>query len=187
MQHCGVRIGSPAVENHRRKSFSSPRKKSLQEELPTRQKAVFTLKPERRRPLPRSGIRCPHPVSEIHLCETAGDGLYPLPIPARGRFRSREGRVFAASKKGCSVPLCTQPVPRRKDASLPFPPAPTVKNSRTIKPFQALRAKWSMALAKAAMVASASPCSIPSRTQCCKWPSSTICPTLCSAPFAALI
>ena len=37
------------------------------------------------------------------------------------------------------------------------------------------------------MVASASPCSMPSRTQCCKWPSSTIWPTRCRAPLTALI
>ena len=47
--------------------------------------------------------------------------------------------------------------------------------------------KRSTAFVKFSMVLSASPCSIPSRTQCWIWPSKTTWPTLCSADFAALI
>ena len=52
---------------------------------------------------------------------------------------------------------------------------------------QLIREKCSMALANSAMVRSASPCSMPSRTQWLRCPSSTTCPTLCSALLAALI
>ena len=48
-------------------------------------------------------------------------------------------------------------------------------------------ANLSTALVKFSIVLSASPCSIPSLTQCWICPSSTTCPTLCKADFAALI
>ena len=48
-------------------------------------------------------------------------------------------------------------------------------------------AKRSTALVNFSIVASASPCSMPSRTQCLICPSSTTCPALLSADFAALI
>lgn len=48
-------------------------------------------------------------------------------------------------------------------------------------------AKRSTAFVKLSMVFSASPCSIPSRTQCLICPSNTTCPHLCRADFAALI
>ena len=107
-------------------------------------------------------------------------GRYPLPLASAflSTFRnlsSSPDSVPPATKKAGSSAHSLQTLTQPK----------SLHPSKKIPYF--IFANLSTALVKFSIVLSASPCSIPSLTQCWICPSSTTCPTLCKADFAALI
>ena len=107
-------------------------------------------------------------------------GRYPLPLASaflstfRNLSSSPDSVPPATKKAGSSVhslQTLTQPKSLHPSKKIPY----------------FIFANLSTALVKFSIVLSASPCSIPSLTQCWICPSSTTCPTLCKADFAALI
>ena len=126
-------------------------------------------------------------------------GRYPLPL-AYGGLSTFRNQQYPPRRSPCPTcyprPLASAFLshlsPHKKSRKLRTLPANshTNQNPHTQakrSPIYFIFANLSTALVKFSIVLSASPCSIPSLTQCWICPSSTTCPTLCKADFAALI
>ena len=141
----------------------------------------------RRSPCPG---RYPLPLASAFPSTSRSHNCIPRRSPCPGRYPLPLASAFLSTFRNLSSSPDSVP-PATKKAGSSAHSLQTLTQPKSLHPSKKIPyfifANLSTALVKFSIVLSASPCSIPSLTQCWICPSSTTCPTLCKADFAALI